>query len=357
MKPQPPAHNAQSDPSWPELLLGVRALVRTIKSGIIGGTTTALLLLTNLSVAAAPPLQGPSMQSAVSPPSGFVLGPYDQIAVIVGEFQDQFANKTFRIDGQGDVSLPLVGRIHASGLTLHAFEDSIREHLSPILKHPDVVVNITEFTSQSISVLGAVKTPGVHKLIGKNNLFDALSLSGGLADNAGTTVKITRESRWGLIPWPNATVDPTSKVSTAIVHVKEITQAGADSFTIMPGDTIFVPKADLVYAVGDVLKPGGFPIGENERLSALQVVSLAGGLPKTAAGDKAKILRAVPGSTNRTEIAVNIKKLMAGKTADIPLQPEDILFIPNSDAKSVGFRTVDAIVNAASGLALYGTKF
>jgi len=301
--------------------------------------------------------QAPSSSESTAPPADFILGPYDQIAVIVGEFQDQFANKTFRIDGQGDVSLPLVGRIHAAGLSLVAFEDSIKDRLSPILKHPDVVVNITEFTSQSVSVLGALKNPGVHKLIGKNNLFDVLSLSGGLADNAGTTVKITRESRWGLIPWPSATVDPTTKVSTAIVHIKELSQSGADSFTIMPGDTIFVPKADLVYAVGDVTKPGGFPIGENETLSALQVVSLAGGLVKTAAGDKAKILRTVPGSTSRTEIAVNVKKLMAGKTPDIPLQPQDILFIPNSDAKSVGFRTVDAIVNAATGLAVYGTKF
>jgi polysaccharide export outer membrane protein len=300
-----------------------------------------------------------SAASPQDPPStpDYILGPFDQIAVAVGEFQDQFSDKTFRIDGQGDVSLPLVGRIHAAGLTLHALEDSIKARLSPILKHPDVVVNITEFTSQSVSVLGAVKIPGVHKLIGKNNLFDALSLSGGLAENAGTTVKITREARWGPIPWPNATVDPTSKVSTAIVHVKEIAQSGADSFTIMPGDTIFVPKADLVYAVGDVTKPGGFPIGENETLSALQVVSLAGGLVKTAASDKAKILRAVPGSTSRTEIAVDLKKLMAGKTTDIPLKPEDILFIPNSDAKSVGFRTVDAIVNAATGLAVFGTKF
>jgi polysaccharide export outer membrane protein len=354
MKKHVPPPSAHANPAGADRPRIMPRAARSLELGIITGIAS-LFLLAKPAFAFIP--HQDSSTTPGNPPSDFVLGPYDQIAVIVGEFQDQFANKTFRIDGQGDVSLPLVGRIHATGLTLHAFEDSIREHLSPILKHPDVVVNITDFTSQSVSVLGAVKTPGVHKLIGKNNLFDALSLSGGLTETAGTTIKLTREARWGPIPWPTATVDPVSKISTAIVHVKEISQAGADSFTVMPGDTIFVPKADLVYAVGSVVKPGSFPIGEKETLSALQVVSLAGGLPKTAAGDKAKILRAVPGSTARTEIPVNIKKLMAGKTTDIQLLPEDILFIPNSDAKSVGFRTIDAIVNAASGLAVYGARF
>jgi polysaccharide export outer membrane protein len=140
------------------------------------------------------------------------------------------------------------------------------------------------------------------------------------------------------------------------VRVKDISLAGPENISIMPGDTIFVPKADLIYVVGSVTKPGGFPIGEKETLSALQVVSLAQGLQKTAAANKAKILRVVPGSQSRTEIAVNIKLLMAGKTSDIPLQADDILFIPNSGAKSAGLRTVDAIVNAASGLAIYGSK-
>ena len=87
------------------------------------------------------------------------------------------------------------------------------------------------------------------------------------------------------------------------------------------------------------------------------MVSLAGGVERTAATDKAKILRLVPGSTsNRTEINIDIKRLMAGKLPDIALQPNDILFIPNSGAKSAGFRTIEAIVTAATGLAIYGAR-
>jgi polysaccharide export outer membrane protein len=139
--------------------------------------------------------------------------------------------------------------------------------------------------------------------------------------------------------------------------MKDIQRAGPENITVMPGDAIFVPRADLVYVVGSVVEPGGFPIGENEKLSALQVVSLAKGLVKTAAADKAKILRVVPGNPSRIEIPVNIKLLMAGRTTDIPLKPDDILFVPNSGAKSAGYRTMDAIVSATSALIIYGSKF
>ncbi len=155
---------------------------------------------------------------------------------------------------------------------------------------------------------------------------------------------------------PGATVDSAAQVSTATVKVKDIARAGTENIAVMPGDTIFVPRADLIYVVGSVTKPGGFTVGEKGTLSALQVVSLAEGLQKSAAADKAKILRIVPGDPTRVEIPVDIKKLMAGRTTDIPLQADDILFIPNSGAKSAAYRTIDAIVAAATGFAVYGSK-
>src|ERR1019366_7224048 len=114
-------------------------------------------------------------------------------------------------------------------------------------------------------------------------------------------------------------------------------QASTGNIVIRPGDTIFVPKAEVVYVVGSVRTPGGFPIGENESLSALQVVALAQGLINTAATDRAKILRIVPGTVNRTEIPINLKLLMAGKAPDTSLQPGDILFVPNSGAKTAEY--------------------
>jgi polysaccharide biosynthesis/export protein len=294
--------------------------------------------------------------ATITPPSDYVLGPFDQITVLVGEFPDQFGDRSFRIDGNGDVSLPLAGRVHAGGLTPKELEDEIKKHLAAVLKSPDVVVNVSDFTSTSVSVLGAVNLPGMHPLVGQKSLFEELAVSQGLTDEAGSTVKITRAEKWGVIPLPNVTMDPGTHVSTAIVRIKDVTRNGPENIALMPGDAIFVPRADLIYVVGSVTKPGGFPIGEKETISALQVVSRAEGLQRTAAPEKAKILRAELGKPSRIEIPVNIKLLMAGKTPDIPLQADDILFIPNSGAKSAAYRTTEAILAAATGVAIYSSR-
>ena len=131
------------------------------------------------------------------------------------------------------------------------------------------------------------------------------------------------------------------------------THPGENNIPIYPGDTISVPKAEIVYAVGLVVKSGGFLLNEHETLSALQVLSLAEGLQKTADPKKAKILRAVNGSESRAEIPVDLKLLMGGKTPDVPLVAGDILFVPNNNFKSAGYRTLDTIMGAAGAALIY----
>jgi polysaccharide export outer membrane protein len=221
-----------------------------------------------------------------------------------------------------------------------------------------VVVTVTEFASQPVSVLGAVTLPGIRQLQGRKTLFEVLALAGGLRPDAGTTVELTRDLKIGVIPLPSAITGSTGRFSVATVKLKSVMNASAENIIVLPGDTVFVPKADLVYVVGSVIKPGGYTIGENGMLSALQMVSLTGGFQRNAATEKAKILRLMPGSSvSRTEIGIDMKRLMAGKTADIPLLPNDILFVPNSSAKSAGFRTIDAVVNVVMNLAIYNGRF
>lgn len=287
---------------------------------------------------------------------GYILGPGDQISVFVADLPDEFADKTFRIDTNGDVSLPIIGHLHAAGLTTSDLENSARQNLIHVLKNPQVNIAVSVFGSQSASVLGSVNQPGIHQLEGHKTLFEMLSASGGLRIDAGYSVTVTRNLQYGAIPLPQARTDQASHTSVASIKLKDIMTASkpAENIDIMPGDSISVPKADLVYAVGSVTKPGGFVMNEHETLSALQVVSLAEGTLKTAALSKAKILRATPGSTQRTEIAVNLKKLMAGKGDDIQLQPDDILFIPNSIGKVAGFQTIESVISLATGMAVYG---
>ncbi len=287
-------------------------------------------------------------------PPDYVLGANDQFSLIVDQLQDSFTDKLFRIDGQGDVTLPFIGRAHAGGLTASEFEDQLKVRFGLILKAPDIVVTVTEFASQPVSVQGAVNMPGVHQLAGRKTLFELLSLAQGLRPDAGTTITVTRNLKWGAIPLRGAVPSADEQFSIATVRVKNVMNASSENIVMMPGDTIFVPKADVVYAVGSVTKPGGFPIGENETLSALQVISLAEGMLKTASAEKARILRLSPGGGPRTEVPINLKLLMAGKGPDVVLQPDDILFVPNSNIKSATYRTLEAMVTAATGMTIYG---
>ena len=296
--------------------------------------------------------QGTHTESA---PSSYILGPDDQVTLFVYDIEE-ISDKPMRIDMRGNLTLPLAGRLHAAGLTAGQLEAAIETPLRKFLKDPEVVVSITEFRSQPVSVLGAVTTPGVHQLEGHKTLFEILSMAGGLRSDAGNTVRITRNLEWGPIPLPDAKNDSTGQFSVASVSSKSVIDATdpVENITVKPHDVISVSKADLVYCVGSVNRPGGFVLGQKESMSALQVLSLAEGLNKTAAPDKAKIMRAVAGSPNRTEIAINLKELMAGKAPDLPLRSDDILFIPNSAARSMAARTAEAAIQVATGVAIYG---
>jgi polysaccharide biosynthesis/export protein len=300
------------------------------------------------------PLSAQPDTTANSSSNRYILGPGDELRVYIADLAEEFSNKTFRIEQSGDVSFPVIGRLHASGLTTIELEQAAKSSLTHVLKYPDVSISMATFGSQSVSVLGAVNAPGLRQLEGHKNLFEVLSLSGGLSLDAGYQVTITRDSKWGRIPLHQTTVNSETRTSTAIVKLKSLLNAAnpAENIQILPGDTISVPKADLVYAVGLVVKPGGFPLAEHESLSALQVVSLAQGSQRTAALDKAKILRAIPGSKGRVEIAVNLKQIMSGKGDDVQLQPEDILFVPSSKGKTIGYTTLTSIVSATTGFAV-----
>ena len=291
----------------------------------------------------------------VAPPADYQLGAGDQFSVTVPDLETDFTGKVFRIDSGGDVTVPLAGRVHGAGLSTAGLEDEISRRLARILKNPDVSVSLVAFGSKSVSILGAVNSPGIRQIETGKSLFEALSLAGGLRPDAGYVIHLTRDMKWGALPLPNARMDAAGTHSIASVRVKSIMN-GSDSgenIRIMPGDTISVPKAEVVYAVGSVIKPGGFALDEHETLSSMQVFSLAGGPTRTAARDKAKIIRTVEGSPNKVEIPVDLKALMAGKGTDVDLRAGDILFVPNSDAKSAGFRTLDAIVNAATYAVIY----
>lgn len=286
--------------------------------------------------------------------SGYVVGPGDQLTFHVVDVPE-IGEKPVPVDGSGFVHLALAGRIKAAGLTVAEMEAEVGERLRGYLLHPDVSVSVAEFRSQPVSIIGAVKNPGVQQLQGRKTLIEMLSLAGGLDATAGPTVKIARRLEWGKIPLDRAVSDSTGQFSVAEVSVKSILGAKNpdENILIKPQDVISVPRAEIVFVIGQVLKPGEFVMHDHERVTALQALSMAGGLDHTAKPEHARILRQVRGAASQTEVPIDLKKIMAGKAPDLPLQSDDILFVPSNTSEKVALRALEAAIQTGTGIAIW----
>ena len=199
--------------------------------------------------------------------------------------------------------------------------------------------------------------PGVQQLQGRKTLVEVLSLAGGLRPDAGYRLKITRLKEWGPIPLATAVTDPTGQFSVAEVNLKGMMEARnpAENIIIMPNDVISVPRAELIYVVGEVKRAGGFVLGERAAHVGVAGHIVGGRAGTTAAAGRAKILRASASASDakRMEIPVNLKNILAGKDQDVPLEPEDILFVPGSKAKAATIRALEMAVQVGTGIAIY----
>jgi polysaccharide export outer membrane protein len=141
----------------------------------------------------------------------------------------------------------------------------------------------------------------------------------------------------------SATHDAQRNVSTAEINLRNVMESlkPEENIIILPNDIITVPRAELVYVVGEVRKPGGFVLNDRKNVSILQVVAMAEGLAPDASPKNARIVRASAGS-NRIEIPVDLKAIMGGKVQDVALMPDDILFVPSSLGKSTLRKVMDA---------------
>ncbi len=290
----------------------------------------------------------------------YILGPEDQVSIRVLDLEE-FAGSAaavketgYRIDLRGNINLPLIGRMKVSGQTLEQFEAALVERLKEYLKNPSVTVAVIDYKSQPISVVGQVTTPGVHQLQGRKSLLEVISAVGGLKAEAGHQIKITRKIEYGAIPLPTARPDSTGKFSVAEISIKRILNAVSpeENIQIQPFDVISVPKAELVYVVGDVKRSGGIVLGDREQMTALQALSLAEGMERNAKGNSAKILRRPVNGGEREEIMVSLYDILKGKSVDVPMKPDDILFVPSSTGKRMANRSLEAMVSIVTGIAI-----
>lgn len=276
----------------------------------------------------------PDQQPATS---GIRLGNGDLISISVYGVPE--LSQDLRINDEGNVSMALIGSVHVAGLTPEAAQNSIEEKFRSggFLNNPHVTLLIKEMATQGISVMGEVARPGIYPLMGPRRLYDVIAAAGGLSQRAGQLVTITHRDH------------PEQPVN--IRFSSDPARTPENNVQIMPGDTVVVSKAGLVYVVGDVFQPGGFVMENNENVSVLQAVALAHGPNHTAALSRAKIIR--KGSNGLTEIPIPLDKILSAKSPDLPLKAEDIVFVPNSAAKSATRRGLESIVQVATGLAIY----
>jgi polysaccharide export outer membrane protein len=310
-----------------------------------------LAIAAALLTAQTPPGQVPALAGT------YILGPGDEVVVKALDVEEIKETPT-RIDMRGEIRLPLIGTVHAAGLTAEDLESVLKTRLKKYLMNPDVIVSVGTFRSQPVMVLGAVTSPGVHQLEGRKTLFEVISEVGGVRADGGHTIKITRRKEWGPIPLPGAAQDPTGQFYVAEVTVKSVMEAKnpTDNIEVKPRDIITVPKAQIVYVVGAVKKAGGYALGDAQSITVVQALALAEGLDKLAAPQNARVMRVMPGSSARTEIPVDVKKIFAGKGTDVELGADDILFIPNSGKKAAMARGAEAALAIGSGVAIYGVR-
>lgn len=285
----------------------------------------------------------------------YVIGPEDVLDIDV--FSVPELTKTVRVANDGTISLALLGHVRAAGFTTEQLRKELeRRWGQSYLENPQVTVFVREFHAQPVSVIGAVERPGIYELKGPRTLIDILSMAGGLAKLGtapGRTIVVTRRGGFGeelqLVEGMNLV--GADKVEINLQRLLYTREAGLN-IEIRPFDTISVSRADIVYVVGDVKKPGGFVLADRENVTVLQALALAEGLSGTAAKRQARIIRRDAKGT-RTEIPLDLVKILSGKSQDVELAANDVLFVPVSTGKAAARRGAEAVLGTISGILIY----
>lgn len=263
----------------------------------------------------------------------YTLGPGDQILIRAFEMEE-ISERPFLIDGDGSINLPQLGRLPVSGLTLERAEALLVEKMKPFVQRPQATVTIVQFRSEPVFFVGAFRAPGIYPLQGGRTLVEMLSTIGGLQPNASRRIKLTRRKDMGPLPLPGAVESADGKVTSAEISMGSLRENvnPAEDIALQPFDVISVERAEMVYVNGEVGKVGGFELGERESISVVQLISLAGGLSREAKPTEARILRPVLDSSRRSEVPINITRILAGQDSDFPLLPNDLLYIPRASS-------------------------
>lgn len=297
-------------------------------------------------------------QDARSAPSRDALKVNDEL-IIAARDVEGMADRPYRIDSDGTITVPLAGKVRAEGFTLEEFKKELEAQLGVYVRSPKVSVRrVAAARANTFVATGAFKTPGVYPLSDRRSVLEVISAAGGLQPNAAPRVKITRRLDGTSQPIPSAVTDPAAGTSVATVNLTRLMENPGlgENVLIEPGDILSAEPA-VVFLTGEVQKPGSYELTEREAFTLTELISLGGGLTRDAAPQKVKILRPILNGSRRAEIAVDAKSILGGQAEDFRILANDVVVVPRSGgalrtAGKVAMYMVPALVTTLIYLAV-----
>lgn len=320
---------AQSSPSAPEAQSGMAALqAAPVAAGAAPATTASGQHASGLPASSA---AGESL----------LIGPGDLLHIAV--LREDELEQRVRVLDSGEITLALAGKVAVAGLTPAQAAARIVERYQEgkFLVHPEVSVFVEEYATQTVTILGEVAHPGTIHLAAPRTLIDVLSLAGGLTELADRHIVVEHRGKDGR----------TDSRIRAYLPNRADDALNADVM-VWPGDTVIVPKAGIIYVLGDVAHPGGYVMQNDSKLTVLQAIALAAGASKTASERRVRLVRNVDGQTLSLDLP--LRDMERGRQPDVPLQANDILYVPFSLAKNLALGMAN-ITAAASSALIYAT--
>jgi len=288
---------------------------------------------TTLSESASKAAQTNGSASNSSNDTRYRIGPGDVLEVRVAR-APELSRDAVRVDQGGNIRMPMLENdIPAACLTEAELAQSIGKLYRKYKNNPHVDVFVKEFQSQPVAVIGAVKAPAQFKLQRQVRLLELISLVGGPTDAAGQTIQIVHAEGTLSCNQP-AAVSITDAGAFSTYKLEETLHGTPEANPyVRPGDIVQVPQADQIFVLGNVLKPSAIPL--KEPLTVSRAIAIAGGTAPSTKKDKIKIIRQLPGSTQKQEISVNLSAIEKNRAEDIALLPNDVVHVPISGTKSL----------------------
>lgn len=264
------------------------------------------------------------------------FGPGDLLEVSVYNVPE-LATKA-RVSNSGEIYLPLIDYVHVAGLTQEEAQALIEKRLEDggFVRNPHVTIFVDEAESQGVTLLGEVAKPGIYPDTADHKLYEVLSEAGGFTAVASRKIAILRKGK----------PDPIR-----IDLPRNLADDLSGNVDVLPGDTITIPRAPVIYVVGDVGRPSGLVV-DNGTMTVLQALALAGGTNHTAKLGGVRIIRKTS-SGSMTETRVPLKKIIEAKAPDVTLDADDILFVPMSGVKVAAGKAGDAALAAVTAVSVY----